>query len=132
VGLQDRDYMRDRQKVVQFARKVNWRKRMLIAAAVIAVLSSAVLLIRDISNVADDFGPSSGSLIVNINTATRKELETVPNIGPARAAQIIAGRPYESVDGLVRITGIGEKTLEGIKPFVTTEGETRRRETKAR
>jgi competence ComEA-like helix-hairpin-helix protein len=132
VGLQDRDYMRDRQKVVQFARKVNWRKRMLIAAAVIAVLSSAVLLIRDISNVADDFGPSSGSLIVNINTATRKELETVPNIGPARAAQIIAGRPYESVDDLVRITGIGEKTLEGIKPFVTTEGETRRRETKAR
>jgi competence ComEA-like helix-hairpin-helix protein len=105
---------------------------MLIAAAVIAVLSSAVLLIRDISNVADDFGPSSGSLIVNINTATRKELETVPNIGPARAAQIIAGRPYESVDDLVRITGIGEKTLEGIKPFVTTEGETRRRETKAR
>jgi competence protein ComEA len=104
---------------------------MLIVGSVIALISSAIWLVRDFSNVADDFVHSSGSLIVNINTGTQKELETVPNIGPARAAQIIAGRPYESVDDLVRIVGIGEESLEGLKPFVTTEGETRKRETES-
>ena len=57
-----------------------------------------------------------------------KELETVPNIGPARAAQIIAGRPYASVDDLARIVGIRDEPIEGLKPFVTTEGKTKKRE----
>jgi len=53
-------------------------------------------------------------------------LETVPGIGSARAAQIIAGRPYGSVDELDRLQGIGPAQVESMRPFLTTTGETRK------
>ena len=119
--------MRRHPAAVLFRRKRNWRSWLVAAALVVGVLSAVVYFVRDAKNLADDFGPAPGSLIVNINTATQKQLETVPGVGPTRATQIIAGRPYESVDDLVRIVGIGEESIEGMRPFVTTEGETRER-----
>jgi competence protein ComEA len=107
----------------------SYKKWLVSAAAVIAVASTTVWLIRDVRTLTGGFfsGPTEGSLIVNINTSTQAQLETVPGIGRARATQIIAGRPYESVDELVKISGIGEVTLESIQPFVSTRGETRQR-----
>ena len=96
------------------------------AGAVLAVVSTIVWLARDVKDVVDDFGPTEGSLIVNINTASEAELITIPGIGPTRAAQIIALRPYSTVDELERIAGISGKTLESLRPFVTVEGETRK------
>ena len=123
----DRDYLRFQNKVVPLERKPNWRKRIAIAAAVLGLLSATILFIRNSANLADDFHPAPGSLIVNINTASETELQTVPGIGATRAAQIVAGRPYESVDDLVTIVGIGEESIEGLRPFVTIAGETRKR-----
>ena len=48
----------------------------------------------------DLLDPAKGSLIVNINTASAKELQSLPSIGYARADEIIAHRPYTSVDEL--------------------------------
>jgi len=96
-----------------------------LAGAVIAVLSAAVWLVRDAKDLNESFGPAEGSLVVNINTASKEELISVPGIGPTRAAQIIAGRPYETVDELAKISGISGKTLDSLRPFVITEGETR-------
>ncbi len=60
---------------------------------------------------------------ININTATAEELETLPSIGPAIAGRIVEYRSrngsFESVEGLLEIKGIGEKTLEEIRPFIT-------------
>ena len=123
----NRDYLRFREKIVPFERKPNWPRRLAIATAILGLLGALTLLIRNAANLAEDFSPGPGSLIVNINTATEAELQTIPGIGAARAAQITAGRPYESVDDLVKIVGIGDDSIEGIRPFVTTEGETRRR-----
>src|SRR5712691_1233998 len=39
---------------------------------------------------------------VNLNTASQKELEDLPGVGPATAKKILAGRPYSSVDDLAR------------------------------
>ena len=46
---------------------------------------------------------------IDINTATEKELTTVPGIGHVMAARIIAARPFRSADDLKRVSGIGEK-----------------------
>lgn len=55
---------------------------------------------------------------INVNTATAAELETLPGIGPTRAAAIIAGRPYRDVADLLRVPGIGDKTLAMIESRV--------------
>ncbi len=63
-------------------------------------------------------GGQAGSLI-NINNATVSELETLPGIGPSKAAAIIANRPYATVEDLDRVPGIGESTMDQVRALVT-------------
>lgn len=122
------DKFRRHCRSIRSMRKFDLQTLFVAAGAFIALASASVWLIRDVKNVTDSFGPSEGSLIVNINTASETEPISVPGIGPTRAAQVIAGRPYESVDELEKIAGIGGKTLESLQPFVSVDGETRPRE----
>lgn len=55
---------------------------------------------------------------INPNTAARDELMKLPGIGEVTANRIIEGRPYTTVDDLESVSGIGEKTLERIRPFI--------------
>ena len=56
---------------------------------------------------------------VNINTATIDEIEELQGIGPTKAAAIVAYReehgPFERIEDLLNVSGIGEKSLEKIK-----------------
>ncbi len=60
---------------------------------------------------------------VNINTATSVELESIPGIGPSIASRIIAFRdtngPFQSINDIIDIRGIGEKTLDSIREYIT-------------
>ena len=53
---------------------------------------------------------------IDPNTATQQHLESLPTIGPVLAARIVKGRPYQGVEDLLRVRGIGPKTLATIKP----------------
>ncbi len=52
---------------------------------------------------------------VDINSASVEELDKIIYIGEARAKAIIEARPFESIDDLIKVRGIGEKILEKIK-----------------
>jgi DNA uptake protein ComE-like DNA-binding protein len=54
---------------------------------------------------------------IDINTATEKELTTVPGIGHVMAARIIAARPFRSADDLKRVSGIGGKKYAQVRPY---------------
>ena len=62
-------------------------------------------------------------ITININTAGKDELVLLPNVGPVTAERIIRYRKdyglFDSIDYLTRVIGIGPKTLEKLKAFVT-------------
>lgn len=126
MGLMDRDYMRRRPSLEEpsFRGRSNWQRYLWIAAIVIGLASAGLYLYR---NIRAELVPGEGDLIVNVNTATEPELETIPGIGPFLAQQIIRGRPYSRVEELERVPGIGHYTLNKIRPYVKVEGETEKR-----
>ena len=62
-------------------------------------------------------------ITININTAGKDELVLLPNVGPVIAERIIRYREdyrlFDPIDDLTRVKGIGPKTLEKLKAFVT-------------
>ena len=67
-------------------------------------------------------GANDAAGLVNINTASAAELQTLSGIGPSMAQSIIDERtkngPFASVDDLMRVSGIGEKKLAKIKDCI--------------
>ena len=62
---------------------------------------------------------------VNINTASTEELQRLPGVGPARAAQIIRLRQkngcFRSVDELRALPRLSEKQFQELKKYATVE-----------
>ena len=67
--------------------------------------------------------PSGPVTLVNLNTATESQLDTLPEVGPVTAASILQWRDqhggFTSVDELLEVDGIGEVTLGKLAPYVT-------------
>ena len=60
---------------------------------------------------------------VDVNTASADQLDVLPGVGPATAAAIISHRqqygPFQSVDQLAEVRGIGPVKLEALRGLVT-------------
>ncbi|WP_345000935.1 ComEA family DNA-binding protein, partial [Tsukamurella soli] len=121
VALNLAQPLRDGDQVVVGA--VDRRLGLALRSAVVAAGSGPVM--------AAGPGPTAGSGsetpgaggLVNINTATAAELDTLPGVGAATAAAIVAYRdrhgPFGSVDDLTKVSGIGQAKLARIKPMAT-------------
>jgi len=62
------------------------------------------------------------SEVIDLNTATAAELRKLPGIGPKLSQAILDERdkaPFKSVDDLRRVHGIGAKTLDKLRPYIT-------------
>jgi competence protein ComEA len=68
-------------------------------------------------------GGGTGGGLVDLNSADATALETLPGVGPATSAAVLEWRrqngSFRSVDDLLEVPGIGEKTLESLRPLVT-------------
>ena len=59
---------------------------------------------------------------VDINAASVAELATLPGIGESKAKAIVeyrAAEPFQSIEDLKKVKGIGEKTFEALRPSLT-------------
>jgi len=61
--------------------------------------------------------------LININLASQSQLESIPGIGPVKAKSILEYRElngkFQDLSDLILVKGIGEKTLENMKPMIT-------------
>jgi competence protein ComEA len=80
------------------------------------------------ANSPDNLQTTDGNSIqypLNLNLANQEELESLPGIGPSKASDIISYRdahgPFESVDDLVNITGIGQNTVDSLRDYLIVE-----------
>ncbi len=68
-------------------------------------------------------GTGAASGPVNLNTADAAALDSLPRIGPALAARILAWREsngrFEAVEDLLAVSGIGQSTFDGLRDLVT-------------
>jgi competence protein ComEA len=75
---------------------------------------------------APERSQAAGSAVtapVDINAASVADLEAVPGIGKALAQRIVDFRqkngPFAKVDDLLKVQGIGEKSIEKLRPHLT-------------
>lgn len=84
----------------------------------IAALSAGRRGPRSFSPLPEVPVPTAPPAVLDPNTATRDQLESLPGIGPTLALRIVEGRsrrPYRRVDDLRRVRGIGDRTLARIR-----------------
>lgn len=80
---------------------------------------------EEIVDPANSSADSSGNQLININKADVPGLTSLPGIGPAKAEAIISYREenggFKSVQDLMEVTGIGQKTFEKLESYITVK-----------
>ena len=73
----------------------------------------------DVKGVGVGDAGSGSTGLININTASESQLDTLPGIGPVTAQKIIASRPYSTPEELLTKKAVGQSVYEKIKDLVT-------------
>lgn len=97
--------------------------RLVAIALLFLCLANAIALAHDPAAAVP--GPASAAAAIvplDLNEATREQFDTLPGIGPALADRIVAHReergPFQRVEQLGEVRGIGPKILEKLRPYL--------------
>lgn len=84
-------------------------------APVYLLIGDETLVTRPIRTGRPAPAPATDTTCIRLNAAAASQLTELPHVGPARAADIVAGRPWQSIDELVEISGLGDARVADIK-----------------
>ncbi|MEY8461868.1 helix-hairpin-helix domain-containing protein [Streptococcus merionis] len=95
------------------------------AVVYVAKQGEEVSVVQSSAATATSSTSQSANGLVNINTATLAELQTISGIGAKRAQDIIdyreANGGFKTIDDLNNVSGIGDKTMENLRAYVTVD-----------
>ncbi len=113
------------------ARPLGFFRFIFLGLALAAASIACVRLPRRASSVAGQNAPLATRLatrsepLININTATREELEKLPGVGAALAARIVEHREkygvFRRAEHLLLVRGISERRFRALSALLTTE-----------
>lgn len=97
--------------------------RMVLSACALAGCLVAPPVMAQTAPARTDARQAKVAVVVNLNTASSAELETLPGVGARMAARIIEYRqkkgPFKKIEELMNVQGIGEKNFLKLKPQLT-------------
>jgi competence protein ComEA len=97
--------------------------RMVLSLCALAGLLSAQPLVAQSVQTRTDARAAKPAGVINLNTATSAELETLPGVGAKMAARIIEYRqkkgPFKKIEELMNVQGIGEKNFLKLRAQLT-------------
>lgn len=99
------------------------RRRLLLHAWAAVTLMLAIRAFADgmLRSGRDQVGIGATPVVIDVNRATVGELQALPGIGPSRAEAIVLHRvrhgPFQDLDALGRVDGIGGETVEELRRF---------------
>lgn len=96
-----------------------------VAAAKTAVTAAAATAPSEVTKSAKTAKSAAAKLApgtkININTEDQATIEKLPEIGPVKAKAIIDGRPYNSIEDIMKVKGIKGKTFDAIKDYIVVK-----------
>lgn len=104
-----------------------WSAIIVIAIGIIAVIVARITrpVLLDQSEGPALSGPALPDARIDMNTASAAEMTLLPGVGPQLADRIIADRAmngrFRSIDDLGRVPGIGEITIDRMRPYIVIE-----------
>jgi hypothetical protein len=103
-----------------FSSRKNLYQIAVVFVAITFVLSGSATASRKdkAKKKADQTQQQTSSTKVDLNSASEKDLNSLPGVGPATVKKIVAGRPYSSVDDLKK-AGVSDSQIEKIRGLVT-------------
>lgn len=90
--------------------------------------AQAALLANTVSSNSGVSGgaANSESGVVNLNTATSEQLQTIPGVGPSTAQKILDYREdngtFQMIEDIMNVSGIGEGKFEAMRDFIAVDG----------
>lgn len=96
-----------------------WVAKNLNLSAIVG--DAAKIYIPSADEALSNTSPQAGmSGLININTASQNDLESLPGVGPQTAIKIISGRPYQQISDLLSKKIVGNSVYNKIKESITT------------
>ena len=113
--------LRQLERDAQRAKVGGWRKSARVAPPQPSPSLTPQLTVNSLMQTSRPLAPAiptSSGPTVNVNTASAAQLEAIPGIGPALSGRLIAARPFSGPRDLMRVNGIGEKTMVKLTPYL--------------